>query len=43
MDFRVAKKLSQDIDANYEPLVFAGGYDHNYVLDTSGTDVEKGC
>ena len=41
MDFRVAKKLGQDIDANYEPLVFAGGYDHNYVLDISGTDVEK--
>ncbi|MDF2510169.1 MAG: mro [Herbinix sp.] len=41
MDFRVAKKLGQDIDSNYEPLVFAGGYDHNYVLDISGTDVEK--
>lgn len=41
MDFRVAKKLGQDINANYEPLVFAGGYDHNYVLDIDGTDVEK--
>ncbi|HHV11737.1 MAG TPA: galactose mutarotase [Clostridiales bacterium] len=41
MDFRVAKKLGQDINSDYEPLVFAGGYDHNYVLDISGTDVEK--
>jgi aldose 1-epimerase len=41
MDFRVLKKIGQDIDSDYEPIVLAGGYDHNYVLDTSGTQVEK--
>lgn len=41
MDFRNMKSLGQDINANYEPLVQAGGYDHNYVLDISGTEAEK--
>lgn len=41
MDFRTLKSIGKEIDADYEPLVFAGGYDHNYVLDISGTDVEK--
>lgn len=41
MDFREFKKVGQDIDADYEPLKIAGGYDHNYVLDISGDDVEK--
>ncbi len=41
MDFRTLKTIGQDIASNYEPLVIAGGYDHNYVLDTSGTQVEK--
>lgn len=34
MDFRQPKALSQDIEADYEPLRFAGGYDHNYVLSS---------
>lgn len=41
MDFRTMKRIGQDIDADYEPLVTAGGYDHNYVLDIRGTEVEK--
>ena len=41
MDFRTFKKLGQDIEANYEPLVLAGGYDHNYVLDISAAEVTK--
>ncbi len=41
LDFRTAKSIGKDIDANYEPLTIAGGYDHNYVLDISGTEVEK--
>ena len=41
MDFRTPKTIGQDIGADYEPLKAAGGYDHNYVLDTSGTGVEK--
>ena len=41
MDFRTLKRLGQDIDKDYEPLLMAGGYDHNYVLDISGTEIEK--
>ncbi len=32
MDFRTAKKVGQDIAADFEPLRLAGGYDHNYIL-----------
>ncbi len=41
MDFRTLKTIGQDIEADYEPLKIAGGYDHNYVLDISGCEVEK--
>lgn len=41
LDFRNAKKIGQDIDADYEPLLMAGGYDHNFVLDINGNEVEK--
>jgi len=41
MDFRVLKSIGQDINANYEQLQIAGGYDHNYVLDISSNEVEK--
>ena len=36
MDFRKGKEIGQDIEADYEPLLLAGGYDHNYVLDKKG-------
>ncbi len=41
MDFRTMKRIGQDIDADYEPLRMANGYDHNYVLDTYGHEIEK--
>ncbi|MBH1939556.1 galactose mutarotase [Mobilitalea sibirica] len=41
MDFRTLKSIRQDIDADYKPLLQAGGYDHNYVLDITGGEVEK--
>lgn len=41
MDFRTLKPLGQDIDADFKPLQQAGGYDHNYVLNISGNEVEK--
>lgn len=41
MDFRTMKTIGQDIEVDYEPLKLGGGYDHNYCLDISGTDVEK--
>ncbi len=37
MDFRVRKPVGKEIDANYEPLAFAGGYDHNWCLNGSGS------
>ena len=32
MDFRTPKAIGADIDADYEQLRLAGGYDHNWVL-----------
>jgi aldose 1-epimerase len=32
-DFTTAKPLGRDIDKENEQLTFAGGYDHNFVLD----------
>lgn len=36
LDFRQWRTLGTDIDAEYEPLTFAGGYDHNFVLNGEG-------
>lgn len=36
MDFRTAKEIGKEIDADYEPLRFGGGYDHNWVLKNNG-------
>ena len=36
MDFRTAKKLGAEINADYEPLRFGAGYDHNWVLKNEG-------
>lgn len=33
MDFTAAKKIGKEIDADFEQLKFAGGYDHNWVID----------
>lgn len=33
MDFTAAKPIGQDINADFEQLALAGGYDHNFVLD----------
>ncbi len=44
MDFRKFKALCEDIDKDYEPLRYGGGYDHNYVLSEGQTDYrEVGC
>ena len=32
MDFREMHLVGERIQEDYEPLVFAGGYDHNYIL-----------
>lgn len=36
LDFRVPKTIGQDIDSDYDQLVRAGGYDHNFVLKNKG-------
>ena len=41
MDFREPKTLGRDINADYEPLRFGGGYDHNYVLSSDKTDYRE--
>ncbi len=33
MDFLTSKKIGDGIDADFEQLNFAGGYDHNFVID----------
>lgn len=37
MDFRQKKMLGKDVDADYQALRFGGGYDHNWVLNGSGS------
>ncbi|WP_099469728.1 aldose epimerase family protein [Konateibacter massiliensis] len=41
MDFTKAKAIGDDVQADYEQLVFTGGYDHNYALDKDGKGIEK--
>ena len=36
MDFRKRKKIGLEIDHDYEALVLAGGYDHNWTLNNNG-------
>lgn len=36
MDFRIEKTVGKDIDEAFEPLVLAGGYDHNWGLNNNG-------
>jgi aldose 1-epimerase len=37
MDFTTPTAIGARIDTAYEPLQFAGGYDHNWVLNKTGT------
>ncbi|MDR2912901.1 MAG: galactose mutarotase [Alistipes sp.] len=37
LDFRTPTPIGSRIDADSEPLRFAGGYDHNWVLEKSGS------
>lgn len=40
MDFTTAKTVGKDIQSSFEQLEFAGGYDHNWVIDNWKDD---GC
>jgi len=36
MDFRNAKLIGKEIDADYEAVIFGAGYDHNWCLNNNG-------
>lgn len=38
LDFRQSTRIGDRIDADFEAITFAGGYDHNWILDTAGDD-----
>lgn len=42
MDFRQAKAVGKDIEADFEQLRRGSGYDHNWVLNNQG-DISKPC
>lgn len=41
MDFRISKKIGDEIDSDFEQLHFTGGYDHCYVLNKNQEGIEK--
>ncbi len=41
MDLRSLRRIGDSIDTDYEQLRLAGGYDHNFALDTTPGEVEK--
>ncbi|MCM8709695.1 galactose mutarotase [Clostridium sp. SYSU_GA19001] len=41
MDFTKMKTIGQDINADFEQIIFTKGYDHNWVLNTNGNLKEK--
>ncbi len=40
-DFRIAKPIGRDINAENDQLKYGNGYDHNFALDHTGNGVEK--
>lgn len=41
MDFTELTVIGEGIDADYDQIAYAGGYDHNWVLNVSGKSPEK--
>ncbi len=41
LDFSILRTIGDEIESDFDQMVFAGGYDHNYVLDVSGEKMEK--
>ena len=35
LDFRKSKKIAKEIESDFAPLKYAGGYDHNFVLNSN--------
>ncbi len=40
MDFTTEKAIGRDIEADYEPLIFGKGYDHNWALNHEPGEME---
>ncbi len=43
MDFTVLTPIGQNIDADYAPLQYAGGYDHNWVFNHAPGELALSC
>ena len=41
MDFRTLTPIGKNINSDYEQIIFGKGYDHNWVLNTNGSDTLK--
>ncbi|MBU3153325.1 aldose epimerase family protein [Clostridium estertheticum] len=41
MDFRKLTYVGENISSSYEQIVFGNGYDHNYIINTTGKKLEK--
>ena len=41
MDFRQPRVIGERVNEQYEPLIFARGYDHNWVIDNGGFQVQE--
>ncbi|MCW5516961.1 aldose epimerase family protein [Muriicola sp. Z0-33] len=39
-DFKTPKTIGQDVDSEHEQIKLGGGYDHNFVINTSSADAE---
>lgn len=40
-DFRKAKRIGENIDADYEQIRYGQGYDHNFVINNNGETLSK--
>ncbi len=40
-DFRQAKPIGKEIDADFEQLIFGQGYDHNFAIDKESEGLER--
>lgn len=39
LDFQAPKAIGKHIDSNHDQIRYAGGYDHNFVLDKTGAEL----
>lgn len=41
LDFSVMRTIGDEIESDFDQMVYAGGYDHNFALDVAGGKMEK--